>query len=227
MIQPIEGLMRRDLTRTAGVLIGILWGVLLLGSASAQTTRPSAASVQSKAPAQATWPEMVSRVGKALQEKDMRTLESLFNPGPDIRAFGSDATQPTERLVTGTMGGQVIGVHAYIGVPTSVATDLSQDIKQASAPAVPADAAQALSFRDADSAKRANDVAASWISQVLKPAPQQLVGVIVIWPGERHDMTENRRRRPIFVLLLGDVSPSASGCVVQRIEFGDPLESVR
>jgi hypothetical protein len=168
----------------------------------------------------------MAQLGNALASRDVPAVDRLLVPMPLIRNFTSDSAQPAERLIAATMDARVLGVHAYLGVPSTVATDLATDVKEAGE-AIPQQAMVAgLVPADEAAARRANETAAAWVAQVLQPGPDDLVGVIVVWPGKRSDLLSPSARHPIFVLVKGRANPDG-GCTVQRIHFGDPLDSFR
>jgi len=233
-------MMRSNPSRCGGSRLVLITVALLLLSATvaaAQATRPAAATRPAPADANASssapaagaarrlnWPDVLARLGNALAEKDVRAVTALLDPPPLIRAFGSDAAQPAERLLAATMGGKVLSVHAYLGVPMTVATDVAADLKEAG-DTVPQTVAQGLTPADDTAARRANETAAAWVAQVLKPGPEELVGLILVCPTDRRDPSDTAARHAVFVLIKGVAA--GGGCAIQRIHFGDPLESVR
>ena len=78
---------------------------------------------------------------------------------------------------------------------------------------------------DDTAAARANRTAAEWIAQLLEPAKDQPVAVIVLWPEPRSDSFFSVPSRPLFLLAKGELVNDRY--VFRHIIFGDPLEAAR
>src|SRR6185503_9772238 len=118
------------------------------------------------------------------------------------RNFASDAASSLERFTAAASQAKLIGTHAYPQVPTTLASDLADDFDRAGE-VVPEQVRKDMQPVDERAAKRANDTAAAWVSQVLSPKKEQLVGVIVFWPTDHRSPTDTSPRRAVFVLVKG------------------------
>jgi hypothetical protein len=152
------------------------------------------------------------------------TVKSALGRDVQIRSFGSDFASSVERLLATTTRGKLIGTHAYESVPATLAGDLANDF-QAAGEIVPQQVRKDMQPPDEKAAKRANETAAAWITQVLAPRKDQPVGVLVFWPTDKRSPNDTSSRRAIFVLIKGQ--GAKDGYVVQQITFGDPLETPR
>jgi hypothetical protein len=207
--------------------------MLAAAAAAAQTTQPT--SVPTSAPTSVTtatttaaepsqWQATVERLADVLAGRDAAALKTTIGRDVQIRNFASDASSTLERLLAGTSQGKLIGAHAYESVPATLASDLASDFQSADK-VVPEQIRKDMQPADDKSARRANETAAAWVSQVLAPRKDQPVGVIVFWPTNRRSANDTSPRRAIFVLVKGQLVKDAY--VVQHITFGDPLETPR
>jgi hypothetical protein len=184
----------------------------LAAAASAQATQPAAG-----------WQESVERLSGAVRGKDLKTLSAVLDRGPAIRMFGSDTLQPPERLLGATTGAKVLGLHAYLKVPTTLASDLAEDFKTAD---VPETVRRDFIVDDSSAERNANEVAGHWLSQMLGPGSDSPVAVIVLWRQERSDTFQNTAaRRPVFLLVRGELVEGQY--VIRQIVYGDPLDRSR
>ncbi len=182
-------------------------------SAVAQTTQPTQPV--------STWPAAVQRLADAVRGKDFKSLTAVLEDSPFIRNFESERVQTPEKLLGLTSGATLLGAHAYTQPPTTLATDLAADVQTAAG--VPEPVRDAMTPPDDQSAKRANETALQWLMQILTPTKEQVVGVIVLWPNERHDSLATTRKRPLFVLVKGE--RAGEGFRLKQVVFGDPLDS--
>src|SRR5688572_15463752 len=134
-------------------------------AAAGQTTRPTA-----------SWPDAVNRLADAVRGKDVAALSAVLERGPIIRSFASESLQPPERLLGTTSGARLLGVHAYLAAPTTLATDLAGDFQ--SAMDLPGQVRDNMTPPDEAAAKRANETAGQWLAQLLRPDKDQPVAVI-------------------------------------------------
>jgi hypothetical protein len=133
--------------------------------------------------------------------------------------------QPPERLLAATTRGKLLGVHAYLTTPDTLASDIATDFRVA-ADIVPEIIQREMVPLDEEAEKRANATASQWLVQVLQPEKDQPVGVIIVWPeAERRLNSDNSKLQPIFVMLKGQLENGSY--VIKQVSFGDPLESPR
>jgi hypothetical protein len=185
----------------------------MLGSVvSAQTTQPAS-----------SWQTAVEQLADAVRGKDIDSLTKLLVDAPILRSFESDRIQPAEKLLGVTSGTTLLGAHAYLQPPNTLATDLAADVQ--SAAGVPEQVRTAMTPPDEAAAKRANETAQQWLLQVLTPTKDQLVGVIVLWRDERLETLTGVRKRPLFVLVKGERAGETYR--LRQIIFGDPLDASR
>ena len=194
-------------------------------STSAATPAPTSTPAATTTPAETSpWEATVKRLADVLTGQDLVALKSTLGRDVQIRSFASDSNSTPERLLAGTSRAKRIGLHAYDGVPSTLASDLASDF-QAAGDVVPEQVRKDMQPPDDKAAKRANETAAAWIAQALAPKKDQVVGVMVFWPGEHRAPNDNSPRRAIFLLVKGQLVKDTY--VVQQITFGDPLETPR
>jgi hypothetical protein len=197
--------------RDVAVIVAVLLSVLV-GSGSAQTTRPAPAGFSGA----------VEDVSEGLVSGDVSALNKLLDESATFGGFDADARHTAEQLIVATTGGAVVSLHAYGQLPANLASDLATDFSKADH--LP-EAIRKEMMPDPANVVKANVTATQWIMQTLDPNRKQLIGVIVVWPRE-HKAAANLRPdlvRPIFVLLKGEI---ADGKVrVKQIVFGDPLDA--
>src|SRR5436190_10768667 len=109
----------------------LLLALMMPAVAGAQSTRPAP---QVSSLAEQGWAEAVKRLSEALRGNSLETLGAMLERGPVIRSFTSDMLQPPDRLLGATAGAQLLGAHAYIKLPTSLASDLAEDFRSAQVP---------------------------------------------------------------------------------------------
>jgi hypothetical protein len=191
--------------------------LVLSTSVSAQTTQPAQATPVG-------WQDTVRQLADRLIGTDAPALNAALTPPPVIRSFTSDTLQSPDRLLGVTSGAIVIGVHAYSIMPTTLASDLAADFKEA-ANKIPEAARSQMAILDPSGERRANEIAAQWLTQVLQPARDQAVGVIVLWPEARRLALNGPVRRATFVLVKAQFVNGRY--VLVQITVGDPLEPPR
>jgi hypothetical protein len=173
---------------------------------------------------QPSWAQKIADLADQLSSQDLPAVQAALKSVPAINRFASATSQTPDRLLAVTNTAKLLGTHAYTGVPQTLASDLAADF-QSAGDAVPESIRQAMVPGDKAVEKRANETAAAWITQVLQPTKDQLVGVLVFWPTERRLAADTSARRAIFVLVKGQ--PANGSFAIQQITFGDPLESPR
>jgi hypothetical protein len=131
--------------------------------------------------------------------------------------------QPPERLLGSTTGSSVVGLHAYLNLPATLASDLSEDFKAAD---VPEAVRRDFVIPDPAVEQQANEIAARWIVQALKPSADAPIAVIVLWRQERTDSFQSAgAKRPVFLLVKGELLDEQY--IIRQITYGDPLERSR
>jgi len=169
------------------------------------------------------WPGVVNRLADVLRSKSLENLIPMIDRSTAIRMFASDGMVVPEKLLGVCSGCKLIGVHAYLKSPTSLASDLSDDFKSAD---VPDSLRHDMVIPEPDAERSANEVASKWLAQVMQPGPEQAIGVIVLWRRERADnFSSTASNRPLFILIKADQVDGRY--VLRQITFGDPLERKR
>ena len=228
--------MSRNSSAVWGSLFLLILGVSALRS-SGQTTQPvttTTSPASAPAPEETTttpdpsrdpgWVQTIERLAGQLSGQDLGAIRHTLDRDTAIRKFSSDATVTPERLLASTMQAKLLGAHAYPQVPQTLASDLGSDFRNAGE-VVPQQVRDDMTPPDEAAAKRANETAAAWVTQVLQPRKDQPVGVIVFWPTETRLPGDTSARRAIFVLIKGHAANGAYA--VERVAFGDPLETPR
>jgi hypothetical protein len=221
-----------------------VWASLFLALAfltprvTAQTTQPATTSTTASAsPTSSTesasepeaeqgpsWQQTIDRLAEQLSGQDLNALRRTLDRDAGVRRFSSDAASTAERLLAATTQAKLLGAHGYPRVPQTLAGDLANDFQKAG-DLVPQQVRDDMTPPDAAAQRRANDTAAAWVTQVLQPKKDQVVGVIVFWPTDRRLPTDTTARRAIFVLVKGQLRNGSY--VMQQLTFGDPLETPR
>jgi len=150
-------------------------------------------------------------------------LNAVLDHGPVIRTFSSDALQNGERLLEAASDCKQVGLHAYLKLPTSLASDLSDDFKSAD---VPDNVRRDMLIPDPSAERSANEIAARWVGQILHPSGDEAVGVLILWPKGKGDRFGSMPpRHPVFLLVKADCVDGKY--VFREVIFGDPLEAKR
>jgi hypothetical protein len=205
--------------------LGALLMLLTLGEPAHAQAAPQPAPPLSSPSTQPTesWSDTVGRLTDALRGTNLGALDRILDSGPIIRAFASDNLLNSDRILGATSGSKLLGMHAYLKVPNSLASDLSDDFKAAD---VPENLRRDMVLADAASERHHNETAAAWIAQILQPTGGQEIGVIVLWRREKADsFSSNASNRPVFVLVKGELQGDKH--VIRQIIFGDPLDKKR
>ena len=194
----------------ASVALGI--AILLTATAHAQTTQPARG-----------WQETVEQFSTAVRGNNLKGLQKFLDRGPVICTFNSEMLQPPERLLGATTGAKVLGMHAYLKTPSTLATDLAEDFKASD---VPEGLRRDFVIPEEGLEKVANETAAKWVTQTLKPEGDQPIAVLVLWRQERADSFQNAAaKRPVFLLMRGEVVDEQY--IIRQITYGDPLDRSR
>jgi len=192
-----------------------------LGSVMLVLALASTARGQTTQPAE-SWSDAIARLSDALRGTDLAALAKVLEAS-SVHTFSSDTLLPSDRLLATTSGTNVLGLHAYLKVPTSLATDLSDDFKSAD---VPDNLRRDMVVSDSAGERIANDTAARWVAQTLRPGGEQAIGVIVLWRREKSDKyTSASFNRPVFIVVKADVLDGHYS--FRQLIVGDPLEKKR
>lgn len=201
---------------TIPVLILALCVAGARGQATGPATNPSARN----------WSQTVQAAAEALTNSDAAALEALLLPSGVIREFAQDQPRTPERAVLAMSRSVLLGIHAYPATPSSLASDLANDVRSAGE-VVPEQSRQHMIPPDETTARRADATAAQWIDSVLRKADGESLptGVILFWPGDRRSRVEGPGRRAVFVLIQGERQGDVF--FIKQLVFGDPLETPR
>lgn len=123
-------------------------------------------------------------------------------------------------------GARVLAVLTYAGAPKTLASDLSQQLKQIEDIAG-ADLRPLICSNE--KTRQADDTAADWMTDVLRIKEGDASGVIILWhaePIQTASITETAAPQPRLVMIAFKlVSPRSGGApVVQRIAHVLPAE---
>jgi hypothetical protein len=202
----------------AAIVTFVLMSIAFASPARAQqaSTRPVAAQ---------TWPEATARLSRALVGKDITEVAAVVAGIEKMCRFGSDAFETPDRLLSATTGMAVLGVHAYPKTPATLASDLAGDFRDNES--IPLSVRRQMIPPDDAATKRADVTAAQWLAQLLRPDPEQPVGVVVLWPDARRKAgaASSAPVRPAFVLVKGEATPD--GFRFSQLVYGDPLQTDR
>jgi hypothetical protein len=186
------------------IFISVL--TLFAGVAAGQTTRP-----QGEVPA--SWERQVSSLAAAAAAHDGQTLQSLVGPDCRFRRFNAAGDSDIGDFVDFATSGAVLGDHAYLYPPPTLAADIARDVNSNSA--VSDFDRKVLALDD----KSGQTVAMQWLTQALGAQDGTLVGLVVFW-DTRSDA--DGPHRPLFVLVVA--KPEADGFKFSQIVYGDPLQ---
>jgi hypothetical protein len=190
---------------------------------STTTSAPATATTVVEHSEKSDWSQSMNRLASLLAGNDLTALLKAMEPAPPvIRAFATDGLQTPERLLGATTGSKILGVHAYDKPPTTLASDLADDFSSAG-DAVPQRVREGMLPPDATAAKRANETAGQWLTQVLQPKGDEVTGVIVLWPQPKGRAGVDASTRATFVLIKAVKSDGLY--TLKQMTFGDPLES--
>ena len=188
--------------------LSIFISVLALfgGVAAGQTTRP-----QGDVPA--SWERQVSSLAAAAAAHDGQTLQSLVAPDCRFRRFNAPSDTDVSDFVDFATSGAVLGDHAYLYPPPTLACDIAHDVD--SSATVSDFDKKVLALDD----KQGQTIAMQWLTQALSAQDGTLVGIVVLW-DTRSDA--DGPRRPLFALVEG--KRGADGFKLSQIVYGDPLQ---
>ncbi len=186
------------------IFISVL--ALFGGMAAGQTTRPDA-----EVPA--AWERQISSLAAAAAAHDGQALQSLVAPDCRIRRFNAAADSDISDFVDFATSSAVLGDHAYLYPPATLAADIAHDANSSSA--VSDFDKKTLALDD----KSGQTVAMQWLTQALGAQDGMLIGIIVLW-DTRSDV--NGPHRPLFVLVEG--KKGTDGNKFSQIVYGDPLQ---
>jgi hypothetical protein len=159
------------------------------------------------------WAKAVSSLAAAAAAHDGQTLQSLLSPDCRYRRFSAPADTDANDFVDFATAGAVLGDHAYLYPPPTLAADIAHDVNSS---AVVSDFDKKVLALDD---KSGQTVAVQWLTQALGAQDGALVGIIVLWnTGSASDGPH----RPLFVLIEG--KREADGYKMSQIVYGDPLQ---
>jgi hypothetical protein len=174
-----------------------------------QATRPAAPE---------GWSKAMDGLARAVAESDAGALAQALGDEATIQSFegrSGDALHLLARLHKGSL----VVVRTYVGAPDTMASDVSDQVQQAQ---VPEDVKQRMLTGDERQARRANAIAAQWVSEILSAKADSLVGVVVFWCDHADDGGEPEM---VFVLVRGEAGEG--GTKVKAITYGDPLRQAK
>lgn len=180
--------------------------------ARAQTSQASA-SAATVAPVQVIhpWTRAVRAFATALvNPTDAVALTEALPPVAVVRRFDKDEAQDRLALHAAAAGAVVVSVLSYTDGPSTVATDLALDIREAEF--LPESIRNQFSMEGDAAVRRANETAAQWVNGALQPGVQQPVALVALWHPSRGTMT--------FVLLKGRET-AAGEHRVTYVVYGD------
>src|SRR5687767_676973 len=151
-------------------------------------------------------------------------LSQIATAQPLHKGKRTDATELAAKFV----GAQLLAVAAYDKKPTTLASDLSQQL--ANAENVPAGALAPL-LVDAEKKARANEVAANWAAELLEAADNDAIGACVFWIGDGESkslLSENPpEARLILCIFRAQRFPGSAELVITRIAWGNPTDLMK
>jgi hypothetical protein len=140
-------------------------------------------------------------------------------PGARIVCFDGKTLDPAA-LDSRFHGGTVVARLGYDGVPRSLATDLAKAMSESQ---LPESVQRSFVPRDAASAKRADEIAAAWVTHALSVQPGQRTGVIVVWqpplPAEAGRPAIDAQL--LFVLVRAEQDAASGAWHITRGLLGD------
>jgi hypothetical protein len=166
-----------------------------------------------------------------------RAVAWLIGPATDPSPIATIATaQPLARgkrvdadeLANRFTGAQVLASVAYDRKPTTLASDVSEQLKN-----VESVAASILAPLLVDDAKktRANEVAGNWAGELLEATDDDAIGACVLWwgDGENKSVAGDASTGPRLILCLfrGQRLPGSNELLITRIAWGDPADLMK
>lgn len=194
--------------------------MLLVATALIGLTSPSPAPAEvkrggeGKAVVNAAWSKVVEEFGRALSKGDLGAVERLVAPKATVRRFDGVGNDEVWTVFERTMNATLVGGHAYVHPPRSMAGDLAADFRKASG--VPDAGKARFLMEDEADLRRANATAVQWLETQVDAKAGMLVGAIVMWTptGE-----------PVFVLVKGEEGTGGGVPRIRTILYGVPVES--
>ncbi len=185
---------------------------------TAQSTRP----VDSNEP----WTQTVRALADSLVDSaEPDAISAILPPATPVRRF--DRVDPEDRLSLREMtaGATVVAALSYRSTPTTMASDLSDSLRNADF--VP-DAVRAEFLPSTEKELRhANDTATQWISTALQPGVEQPVGVIVLWQYRAsRDASEQPDGELVFVLIKAQ-EPTPGEFRMAQVIYGNTRQITR
>lgn len=187
----------------------------LAGSAWAQTTKP----------AEQQWVQVVKEFTRAVAAGEDAAVAPLLSSSLSIRAFDSRADS-LAALMARAGKGQLLGAHADMHEPLSMAAALAADFKTATD--VPEQVKRHMVPANDAEMTRANATAVQWLSLELQARSGDPVAVITLWCSRAPDPLPRASdpgavdMEPIFILLKGEETTSGQ-FRIKTVVFGNPL----
>jgi hypothetical protein len=183
--------------------------ILMLGNiAGGQTTQPSGPEA-----IEAAWERQVSSLAAAMAAHDSPGLQALVPAGCAVHRFSGQRDADLASLVDFTSDKSVLGDHAYLYSPTTVAADIARDVNASTL--VSDFTKKTLAMDD----KRDQAVVLRWIAQSFGAEDNLPIAVIVLW---QNGPTPDDRLRPNFILIKAE--KDGDGFKFGQIVYGDPLD---
>jgi hypothetical protein len=183
--------------------------VLTLGNiAGGQTTQPSGPEA-----VEAAWERQVSSLAAAMAAHDSPALQSLVPGSCAVHRFSGQRDADLASLIDFTSDKSVLGDHAYLYSPTTVAADIARDVN--SSTLISDFTKKTLAMDD----KRDQAVVLRWIAQSFSTEDNMPIAVIVLW---QNGPTPDDRLRPNFILIKAE--KDGEGFKFGQIVYGDPLD---
>ena len=183
-------------------------------------------------PAPDEWGQMIGLVARGLSgDADAAlALQSIIPDGVPIRHFGVSELESRTKMKEQTDGLKSLVECAYVWPIETAASDLAADFRDRES--LPDAVRRQFLARDED-LKRANAVAQQWIGNMLRPAPGQYLGLIVLWEPPAPVNTTSlilvrgaeEPSQPVFVLIKGMKSEDGQFHVTQVV-YGDARQAL-
>jgi hypothetical protein len=196
----------------AFILIVLMLALLPAAPAAGQATQPSS-PVSGPDVVEAAWERQVSSLAAAVAAHDAPALQALIPAACGVRRFSGQRDPDIAAVVDYTSDKAVLGDHAYLYPPATIAADIARDVTASSL--VSDFIKKALAFDE----KRDQPVVMRWLAQSLGADEDAPIAVIVVWetsadPDDHH--------RPNFILIKGEKDGDAFR--FSQIVYGDPLD---
>jgi hypothetical protein len=181
-----------------------------------------AAASRAEAPPAEAASAMGGRLFTWLTTESTEPVDFLVDSAIAVPLKKTEAKTPAAQLAGRFAGGRVLATVIYTGRPTTLASDLSQQLQGLEG--VPPEKLQALLVHPTR-VTRANQVASDFVVETLGVADDDAVGVAVIWyPDAKHHSLLNGatpEMKLAMVLFAVPASKTADEPKIARIAFGN------